>query len=288
MTSTTLMDSNCNSITASLKDFNYQLYHITRKGCRKVRGGGVGFLSKIILNIKQEVVKQFQAFEYDVVKLKCRRNTLKLVTLYRLDYETSPIFFEEFTELLETLIASGDKFIIAGDFNIHFEIATDSMTARLMEIFSIFNLSQLVLGATHRHGHTLDLVITHLPDIDISNIDITNIHLGDHYLINFEVTLCIEITEYKTVHNRNIRQINKRQFSDELAIVLNGINLDEKLEHLINTHAPVTKRNIKVVNHASWLDNEYREMRKRRRKAEKNVQKDRSDWGQGTVPGITC
>ena len=192
--------------------------------------------------------------------------------------------FEEFTELLETLIASGDKFIIAGDFNIHFEIATDSMTARLMEILSIFNLLQLVLGATHRHGHTLDLVITHLPDIDISNINITNILLGDHYLINFEVTLCIEITEYKTVRNRNVHQINKCQFSDELAIVINGINLDEnfgtvlkeyneKLEHLINTHAPVTKQNIKVVNHASWFDNKYWEMRKRRRKAEKTFKR---------------
>ena len=109
----TWMDSNCNSIAASLKDFNYQLYHITRKGCRKERGGSVCFLSKTILNIKQEVVKQFQAVEYAVVKLKCRRNTLKLVTLYRLDYEPSAIFFEEFTKLLETLIASGDKFIIA-------------------------------------------------------------------------------------------------------------------------------------------------------------------------------
>ena len=55
-----------NFITASCSDYNYKLYHVPRKGRKKVIGGGVGILSKNVLEVKPINVKQFVTIEFSI------------------------------------------------------------------------------------------------------------------------------------------------------------------------------------------------------------------------------
>jgi len=55
---------------------------------------------------------------------------------------------------------SPHEFLITGDFNIHVDDLTDSNAIQFLSLLDHSNLTQHVLLPTHRHSHTLDLVIT--------------------------------------------------------------------------------------------------------------------------------
>ena len=51
------------------------------------------------------------------------------------------------------------KLIILGDFNIHFDRPSNSITSKTLEILSTFNVVQAVKESTHVHEHILDWVL---------------------------------------------------------------------------------------------------------------------------------
>jgi len=69
-------------------------------------------------------------------------------------------FFDDFCDLLERLSTLSAPLMIAGDFNIHVDDATDIHASKLSDILSCHSLQQHVNSPTHVHGHTLDLLIT--------------------------------------------------------------------------------------------------------------------------------
>ena len=67
---------------------------------------------------------------------------------------------------MERIIVSSTKVILAGDFNIHFDLQSDTQTALFMDVHAIFDFQQHITDPTHRSGHTLDLLITKGSDSD--------------------------------------------------------------------------------------------------------------------------
>ena len=67
-------------------------------------------------------------------------------------------FFDDFSDLLERLATYSAPLMIVGDFNIHVDDATDTDAGTLLDILVSHGLLQNVNSATHRHGHTLDLL----------------------------------------------------------------------------------------------------------------------------------
>ena len=55
--------------------------------------------------------------------------------------------------------------LICGDFNLHVNDPCNIYANRFNEILESCNLKQLVTGATHSNGHTLDLVSPFLANI---------------------------------------------------------------------------------------------------------------------------
>jgi len=73
------------------------------------------------------------------------------------------VSFSQFLEDFQTLISSVStsyEFLITGDFNIHVDDHTNSNAIQFLSLLDHANLTQHVLFPTHRHCHTLDLVIT--------------------------------------------------------------------------------------------------------------------------------
>ena len=277
--SETWLKSNKNDITATVKSYNYEMFHNIRKNRAKDTGGGVGIIFKNDLNVKQIKVKQFQTFEHSIVKVKLDQSWLIVISIYRLDYEPIALFFDEFTELLEIFAAVDDKLVIAGDINIHCDKIEDCNTIRLNDLLSAFNLIQIIDKPTHRAGHTLDVVITQ-EDIRITNVEVSDVALSDHFLLSFIVDCKASLSFRKKITFRNIKKVNSDTFRSDLEDSLKNICIDEDLEKVMNNyntelskvmdnHAPMLTKEVKIVSSAPWFDAEYRELRKQRRRAEK-------------------
>ena len=57
----------------------------------------------------------------------------------------------------------------AGDFNIHVDNAEDTDAIKLIDLLESYGLQQHVTSPTHKHDHTLDLIITHQSDQLLGN-----------------------------------------------------------------------------------------------------------------------
>ena len=69
-------------------------------------------------------------------------------------------FSDEFSSFLSLPATTPHVFIIKGDFNIHLDNPTDTITSQFLSVLSSFNLTQHVDFPTHDKNHILDLVIT--------------------------------------------------------------------------------------------------------------------------------
>lgn len=78
--------------------------------------------------------------------------------------------------------------IIAGDFNLHLDDPPDSHAKRfVLDVLDTFGLRQLVHEATHKKGHTLDLLITRSEDSLIIHDRIGHLGIADHYAVHFDL-----------------------------------------------------------------------------------------------------
>jgi len=175
---------------------------------------------------------------------------------------------------------------MAGDVNIHLDDTQNPDTVLFVNVLASFNLFQFVNSPTHNKGHTLDVVICNNID-GCTNISVTDVNLSDHYLINgffkyqFKPTSC-----FKTIQYRNLKYIDQNIVFNELneqqllrtshstvqSFGEQVLSYNEMLTSIVNRHAPLQQKTIKEVPHAPWFDHEYRELRKKRRKAEKLYQ----------------
>ena len=289
----TWLTANNNSITAKFKEYQYELYHIPRKGRIKTVGGGVGVIAKNIFEVKPITINQYKTFECSVNKLINHSSSIMLICLYRLDWEPCADFFNEFCFLIESLCSNNCPYIIAGDFNIHTDCSTNSFTVKLQEMLSDYNMKQWISFPTHRLGHTLDLVVTPDSGLPISDIAVKDITLSDHFLIHFNVHTPAKTVFYKDIFVAN-RKIDHEVFSQELQHALNSVNRSDSFGNVVTDynsnvlsvvqrHAPIKKKTVKIVENAPWFDEEYRRIRTDRRRAERKffqskLECDKSDF----------
>jgi len=69
-------------------------------------------------------------------------------------------FLEDFQTLISSVSTSPHEFLITGDFNIPVDDLTDANAIQFLSLLDHANLTQHVSFPTHRHSHTLHLVIT--------------------------------------------------------------------------------------------------------------------------------
>lgn len=180
MTETWFSDCNRGSLAeASPRDYN--AFNSPRTGGR---GGGIATIFKNSFKCRLVTVDNYVSFEVQVFKVAL----IKLVTfaiIYR-----PPIFskfIREFSEFLSCMITCGDSLFILGDFNIHISCPEKPLVQDFLLLLDSFNLTQSVAGATHKQGHTLDLVLSW--GVPVGDLTIENLGLSDHFVISFNVTI---------------------------------------------------------------------------------------------------
>ena len=279
----TWLQSEKNAVTAEIQTYGYKLLHNIRKDRDKELGGGVGIMVKSTLITKQLSVIHYTSFEHSIVKVPLlTKETLYLISLYRLQEISITTFMDEFSELLDQYVISNDLCVIAGDFNIHMETQTANAN-QLKELLDAYGLQQHIKDPTHIKGHTLDIVITSTRDGFMKDVEISNLDLSDHFLIDFKLSAESNKRQQKVIRYRSLKNVDVMKFGDdvknkmgehhsrELGTLVQDYNFT--LKNLVNEYTSWKTRTIKIVPDAPWFDAEYANLRKLRRNAEKRFKR---------------
>ena len=207
-----------------------------------------------------------------------------LICVYRLQEISFSFFIDELSDLFETYIVLYESCIIAGDFNVHVDETHDPSCTKFHELLDLFDLTQHIHEATHIMGHTLDLVISRVDDPLVDSVVVTQHDLSHHFLVNFEINIKPQSVNNKTITFRNIKKINSQQLRSDItasyATIPENLNFADTVTNynkvmldIIDKHAPVRSKTVKVVPRAPWFDTEYATLRRLRRKAEKKYKR---------------
>ena len=278
--SETWLKSNKNVVTACVKTYEYILIHNRRQGRQKELGGGVGILLKTGISYKRLNYKQYSSFELTVVKININSNKhLVLVSIYRVLFVSITTFLDEIIQLFESLVTLKESVILAGDVNIHIDADDELYSNKFKDILNTFNVIQHVNFPTHIQGHTLDIIATFNDAPVISNINSNCYDVSHHSLITFTANVSLDRRLHKQISYRNTKNIDLEKFNGEISerfavspTTSFGENINqynEILRYVLDRHAPLKTRNVKLVPEAPWFDGEYETLRKKRRKAEK-------------------
>ncbi|XP_048863572.1 uncharacterized protein LOC125738530 [Brienomyrus brachyistius] len=124
-------------------------------------GGGLAAIFNSWLKIEPKTIDNFTTYEAMLIQIMCDPSIYFLI-VYR---PPGPYTSYKFGELLTDLVINLEHIIILGDFNIHVDIETDSLSKSFLSLLDSAEGHQHVIGPTHLHNHTLDSVITHGVDV---------------------------------------------------------------------------------------------------------------------------
>ena len=126
----------------------------------------------------------------------------------------STLFFEELRTVLEILVLQPGPIIIGGDINIHVEQEDDD--DRFSELIESFNMIQHIVGPTHPHGGTLDLVAT-FSDTPLSRIVIDPAGMiSDHSLATAFLTVHHRVDPARTRQVRSWKKVDLSAFREAI------------------------------------------------------------------------
>ena len=256
-------------------------------------GGGVGLISS--QNFKPQQTPsptKWKSFEHCEWSLSCGTHKLLVVVVYRPPYSennkfTVNDFLTEFSSYMESVITTPQKLLIGGDFNIHLENKSSPDSLKFSELLDTLNLKNHVWSPTLEKGHTLDLLITRdSDDIILYQPEIRNF-LSDHafvkaYMKINKPTAASKVIKFRRTKNIDMddfkKDIKKSKLNDmESLLTSEKADLyDRTLSELLDTHAPLIEKNIKIKRTSPWYNNELRSIKRKKRKLERAWKKSRT------------
>lgn len=187
-------------------------------------------------------------------------------------------FLKEFEELLSELVLKPGHLVIPGDFNYHFDDPSIFDVRRFIDIFDSVDLVQHVAGATQKHGHTLDLVITRSAESILHDVRVKPALLSDHYPVACRLNLEIAKST-SSVHGYNkFRKVDSAVFDADIAHHLadGEWTTDNPLEvynrvvrEVADQHAPVMERKTQQHTNKPWFNKDIHSQQLLRRRLER-------------------
>ena len=266
-------------ITAELTPSGFSFQHIPREN---KAGGGVGLLYKSSMSVSIKTdVKKYKSFESIHAEVTVNSKSVRLGNVYRPEKRSSAshvnfgYFLEEFESMMDDYLLHPSEVIFTGDFNIHVDNISDNQANRFRATLFSGGFTQHVSEPTHRHGHSLDLLITRE---NVNLISDVYIHpgLSDHYAVMCTLMLQKPELPKVTLTTRRFKAINIESFSRDVSSSLSSTDVvTDDAEHcvqkyeitlngLLNKHAPARTRTLKLRPESPWFTETIREARKKR------------------------
>ena len=121
--------------------------------------------------------------------------------------------------------------ILAGDFNLHMDVAENPDSAAFMELLDMFGLQNHVDFPTHSSGHTLDLILTGRDTRIVSGVR-NHSHLpSDHIAVSFRLDIGRPGVIRKRVSCQNLKTIDMDTLWQDLS---SAVNVDVPDDILFN------------------------------------------------------
>lgn len=256
-------------------------------------GGGIAVIYRPDIPLKQnKKVEKFKTFEVMEVTLSSGKDLWRFVNIYRAPYSkkhrfTILHFLEEFEQYLYILNGKNGSPVLVGDFNIHVENTGDINSKRFHDLLSEVDLIQQVPHVpTHEEGGTLDLAIARKETV-LNVIDIIKLGTSsDHYYVSVDTQIVLQPLDCqsKNICYRKFKDMDVADFRNDLqdsgiTDASNFTSLDEAtvifnnvLSTLMDKHCPIIKRKIRSKakdQTGGWFDEDLRNLRRRRRAAER-------------------
>ena len=141
-------------------------------------------------------------------------------------------------------------------------------------------LQQHVITPTHESGNTLDLIITQQCEDLVKETPQSDYHISDHWSVICQLNLDKPRITKKTVTFRRIKDIDLCALSDEISSSDLCTNTPDTLSDLVicynstlasslDQHAPLITKTIPARPFVPWFNDDIKEARKQRRKAER-------------------
>lgn len=125
-------------------------------------------------------------------------------------------FFDELQLVLSSVTCSGCELVVAGDLNVHVDVASDSSGAQLLDTLQHHDLRRHVTVPTHNGGHTLDVVITTEHSTPTA-LDVCDLCVSDHFLVMFSLPFVKPQLQFVKRTRRRWADFDIVKFEDELA-----------------------------------------------------------------------
>ena len=184
--------------------------------------------------------------------------------------------------------------MIAGDFNLHVNISSDSKVLKFQDLideFGIVLVSSTV--PTHVNGNILDFIVCDsiaLAKVLSVSVDSSQ-QASDHFPVAFDITDHSSFSRplITPKPKRKLSKINFDIFKSDMSLQLNPIFLDndissffqllitynDTLSDILDDHAPLKQSKITHAERPPWYDTEYRQAVSLRRSCEKTHRKSR-------------
>ncbi len=255
--------------------------------------GGTGLLHRECFKVSKTSVGQKLSFEFSEWLVQWSNKRLKLCIVYHPPYsQSNPIsngtFLEEFDDYLDSIVLCDELLCISGDFNIHMNKPNDTDQIRLSSMLKSYGLINHVTVPTHKHGNTLDLIITRDNEELILSKPKAGYMISDHCFITTRLGFPCPNFTVKSISHRNIKGIDLPAFKSDLEEVskdllsINDIEIlatqyNHRLSDCLDKHAPVVEKTITVRPKVPWYNKSLKQSKISRRKAERKWRSSKLD-----------
>ena len=192
------------------------------------------------------------------------------------------MFFEEFSQLIEHLMEDYIyPLVVAGDFNFHVDDLNHRDALKFTDLLESVNLIQHVKSPTHRHGHTLDLIITRKEEDMIADVQVLADVYCDHRVI------CCKINHpkpppakilktYRPTKSLDVTKL-QRDMADAISQIDSSTSTrslyNDALKGIYDTLALIQTRWIRHHPQAPWYDDNLRQAKRDKRRLERKFRK---------------
>ncbi len=265
----------------------YSLHHVPRNGRR---GGGIAVIYRAGFSLRTDVGHPVTTtFESTSVLIHNVTSSFRLVVVYRpprskKNAHTFTDFLSELTDVIDRIATDQPNLLLVGDFNIHVDDA-DCREARLFrDCLSGYNLAQHVTMATHRLGHTLDLIITRPDDGVVGDVRTCDLGLSDHLAVTCSFQFQRPPALRKCILQRHFKRMDIAQVSHDLTGALESLSpasdaastvayYNDMLSSLLNKHVPMKKQTVTIRPNTAWYSDDLRLAKKERKALERRWRK---------------
>ena len=130
---------------------------------------------------------------------------------------STSVFFSKLADYLEPFLLYKEQILVAGDFNIHINVAGDPGAVKLLDLLESVGLQQHVTQPTHIHGHVLDLIITRRSDHTLRAPPIVDRFVSDHASLLCKLLPSKPPVTVRVITFRKHKSIDMESFKNDLA-----------------------------------------------------------------------